>query len=206
MYKVTLIRFRRFRRFVLVAGVVAGAVVPAAGASGGPTAQGLKADGQRMQGIAQAYKQLESGPTELGLKADGLRLQEMAKAYQQQSAVPDAFERYVNSHSQASPDVLERYAAAHPYGAGLGVQAATSGDRIVDDYFRDAPSVATQSGDRIVDDYFRDAPSTPAAVPTDGGFNWDDWAIGIGSGIGLVLLVGTGLVTGRQVRQHLRTA
>jgi hypothetical protein len=178
----------RFKRHLLVAGVVAGTVIPAAGAVGEPTAQGTKADGLRMEGIAQVYKQLESAPTDLGMKADGMRLQGIAQVYQQlQPSGPDAFERYVNSHSPARPDVLERYATAHPYGDGLGVQPATSGDRIVDDSFRDAPVAS-------------------AVVPTDDGFNWGDWAIGIGSGLGLVLLVGTGLATSRQVREHLRTA
>ncbi|MDX6399457.1 MAG: hypothetical protein QOF27_63 [Gaiellaceae bacterium] len=46
----------------------------------GMTAQGLKADGLRLQGIAQRYQEL-SGYTQQGLEADGLRLQTMAQRY-----------------------------------------------------------------------------------------------------------------------------
>ena len=47
---------------------------------GGTTPQGLKADGLRLQGIADRYVQM-SGYTQDGLRADGLRYQAMARAY-----------------------------------------------------------------------------------------------------------------------------
>ena len=46
----------------------------------GTTPQGLKADGLRLQGIADRYAQMR-GYTQEGLKADGLRYQAMARAY-----------------------------------------------------------------------------------------------------------------------------
>jgi hypothetical protein len=46
----------------------------------GTTPQGLKADGLRLQGIADRYAQI-SGYTQEGLRADGLRYQAMARAY-----------------------------------------------------------------------------------------------------------------------------
>ena len=49
--------------------------------AGGTTPQGLKADGLRLQAIAQAYGQTE-GSTPQGLKADGLRWQGIARAYE----------------------------------------------------------------------------------------------------------------------------
>jgi hypothetical protein len=49
-------------------------------AAGGTTPQGLKADGLRLQGIADRYAQM-SGYTQDGLRADGLRYQAMARAY-----------------------------------------------------------------------------------------------------------------------------
>jgi hypothetical protein len=49
-------------------------------AAGGSTPQGLKADGLRLQGIADRYVQMR-GYTQDGLKADGLRYQAMARAY-----------------------------------------------------------------------------------------------------------------------------
>jgi hypothetical protein len=48
--------------------------------AGGTTPQGLKADGLRLQGIADRYVQM-SGYTQDGLRADGLRYQAMARAY-----------------------------------------------------------------------------------------------------------------------------
>ena len=48
--------------------------------AGGTTPQGLKADGLRLQGIADRYVQMR-GYTQDGLRADGLRYQAMARAY-----------------------------------------------------------------------------------------------------------------------------
>ena len=53
--------------------------------AGGTTPQGLKADGLRLQAIAQAYGQTE-GSTPQGLKADGLRWQGIARAYESRPA------------------------------------------------------------------------------------------------------------------------
>jgi hypothetical protein len=61
---------------VLVAALSAGTAL-----ANDTTPQGLKADGLRLQAVAQAYGQTE-GSTPLGLKADGLRLQGIAQAYQ----------------------------------------------------------------------------------------------------------------------------
>ena len=119
------------------------------------TPQGLKADGLRLQGIAQVYKQIApetSYSTPQGLKADGLRLQGIAQVYQSQAAVPD---------------VLERYAAVHPYGAGL----------------------------------------TPAATRSQSsGFDWGDYAIGIGTGVGFILLLVASLAFGSQHRRRMQPA
>ena len=52
---------------------------------GGTTPQGLKADGLRLQGIADRYAQMR-GYTQDGLRADGLRYQAMARAYQSRPA------------------------------------------------------------------------------------------------------------------------
>ena len=53
--------------------------------AGGTTPQGLKADGLRLQGIADRYVQMR-GYTQDGLRADGLRYQAMARAYQSRPA------------------------------------------------------------------------------------------------------------------------
>jgi hypothetical protein len=85
------------------------------------------------------------------------------------------------------PDVIERYAAAHPYGFGLPAKE-TSVSRPPD--IVDA-ALTAQYGSSV-------HPGT--------NFSWGDWAIGIGSGLGMALLLGAGLATSRQFRQRLRTA
>jgi len=151
-----------FRRLLVLGAVVAAGVITAgAGAVIPPEGQdfatavhqtpaGVTADGLRLQGEAEVYKQLESAqgyPTEQGLKADGLRLQGEAQVYQQ---------------LQDGPDVFERYAAAHPYGRGLSVSSTGTSD----------------------------------------GFDWSDWGIGIGVGAGIALILGAGLIMGRQLKHR----
>jgi len=177
----------RFRRLLLLGAVVAGVAVPAAGAVVRPpdvqdaanslyaTTQGLKADGLRMEGIAQVYRQVQLAPTAAGMKAEGERLQGIAQVYQQLQPVPDVF---------------ERYAAAHPNGRDL-VGPST-------------PSAQVSRPPDVADAALTAQYGSSVQSSTD--FDWGDWAIGIGSGIGLALLAGTGLVTGRQFRQRLRTA
>jgi hypothetical protein len=87
----------------------------------------------------------------------------------------------------AVPDAFERYAAAHPYGAGL-----QSGPESV-------PRPPDISDAALTVQYGSGSQSST-------GFNWGDWAIGIGSGFGLVLLLGAGLAAVRQFRHDVRTA
>src|SRR3954464_9529796 len=111
------------------------------------TSAGVIADGLRLQGEAEVYKQLDSTqsyPTALGLKADGLRLQGEAQVYQQLQDGPDAF---------------ERYASAHPYGNGVSVSSSTIVSR-PPDVADAALSVGTE----------------PSSIPDDG-FAWSDWGI-----------------------------
>jgi hypothetical protein len=134
------------------------------------TPAGVIADGLRLQGEAEVYKQLESTqgyPTQQGLRADGLRLQGQAQVYQQLQDGPDAF---------------ERYASAHPYGNGLSVSSTivSRPPDVVDA----ALSVGNQS------------------ASTSDGFNWSDWGIGIGVGVGIALILGAGLLMGRQLKHR----
>ncbi len=184
-----------FRRLLVVGAVVAGATASVAGAyvpqpdgdvttnasvpavvSRPPDVQdavtalhstpaGLKAEGLRLQGLAQAYaqgyahtyRQSESAsigsPTSLGLKAEGMRLQGIAQAYRQSQA---------DSATVVSrpPDISD---------TALSVQYGS----------------VTQS-------------ST--------GFDWGDWAIGIGSGLGVALLLGCCFLMARQLRHRVQTA
>jgi hypothetical protein len=76
-----------FSRFVGLVFLVAALSSGTANAMsvGGNTPQGLKADGLRLQGIADRYVQMR-GYTQDGLRADGLRYQAMARAYQSRPA------------------------------------------------------------------------------------------------------------------------
>jgi hypothetical protein len=47
--------------------------------------------------------------------------------------------------------------------------------------------------------------STPTANSSSG-FDWSDYAIGLGSGIGLIVFLAGGLVIGRQLRHRVQTA
>jgi hypothetical protein len=86
----------------------------------------------------------------------------------------------------AEADAFERYAAAHPFGTGLSsVSASASRPPDVDD-----TALAVRYG---------------SVGSTTNGFDWSDWAIGIGSGIGLALFLGGGLLMGRQLRHRVQT-
>ena len=95
---------------------------------------------------------------------------------------------YGESGQVAAPDAFERYASAHPYGVGLpsGTDVAVRPPDVTDAAF-----TAAQGGGSVVQ---------------TSRFDWTDWAIGIGTGLGLVLLLGIGFVMSRQVRQHPQPA
>ena len=70
-------------RRIIFAIVVFGAALLVGTATAQLTPLGLKAYGERLQGEARVYQQLQKGPTALGLKAWGERLQGEAGVYQQ---------------------------------------------------------------------------------------------------------------------------
>ena len=89
--------------------------------------------------------------------------------------------------SVTAPDVIERFAAAHPYGTELP-QGTASVSR--------PPDVS----DTALAVQYR------SVAYSKSGFDWGDWAIGIGSGMGLALFCGAFLVmTSRQLRHRVRT-
>jgi hypothetical protein len=185
-----------FRRLIVLGAVVAAATASTAAAGvmidaggpvdvQGPTPLGLKAEGQRLQGMAEVYKSLSNAPTAQGLRADGLRLTGIAQVYRQlePQAAPDVVERYAAVHpygSTSTPDVFERYAASHPNGV-----AAT----------------ATPGSKRIVVDRFRDAPTVASSPSTGNGLDWGDFGIGAGAMFGLAALV-IGLGVGAVAMRH----
>jgi hypothetical protein len=101
---------------------------------------------------------------------------------------PDVRDVGAALHSTAVPDAFERFAAAHPYGAGLA--GSSSSTLISPPDVRDAAQAARYG----------------VTVGQSSGFHWGDWAIGIGSGVGLTLLLGGGLAGGLQRRQRMQTA
>lgn len=114
-------------------------------------------------------------PTTAGLKADGMRLQGIAQAYQGQ---------------QAAPDVVERYVATHPSGRRLVVPSTSA-----------SPTRPPDVADTALTVRY-----APTASVESNGFDWADWAIGIGSGLGLALILGAGVLMARQLRNPVQTA
>jgi hypothetical protein len=185
-----------FRRLLVLGAVIAGATASAVGAS--------VARPPDVQDTASAVTAgFVGSPPDVRDTAATLNV-----------AVPDVLERFAVAHpygsglsassisrppdiqdtaavlSASGPDVLERYATAHPYGVGLS-STSTPISRPPD--VRDAAQ-AVQSG------------SFSQALSQASGFHWSDWAIGIGTGMGLILLLAGGLVMGRQVRHGVQTA
>jgi hypothetical protein len=78
------ITFSRLVGLVFLAAALTGGTANAM-SLGGTTAQGLKADGLRLQGMADRYVEMR-GYTQDGLKADGLRWQAIARTYSGQPA------------------------------------------------------------------------------------------------------------------------
>ena len=181
-----------FKRHLLVGAVLAGIIVPAAGAVTRPP---------DVQDTASATLAAQLSP-------------------------PDIRDAALSTFV-ATQDVFERSASAHPFGTDLS--AANLGASRPPDV-RDAALGSSIPVPDLVERYARahgylGGPSQQLSVPrppdvTDTAlavqfspvhessdtFNWGDWAIGIGSGIGMTLILGAGLVTTRQVRQRLRPA
>jgi hypothetical protein len=135
-----------------------------------------------------------------------------------------------SASSVAAPDVIERFAAAHPYGAGLSVNGSTEPLRPPD--VRDAAAslngptrlgleadglrlqsmaqtYASPSSQPVRPPDIRDVADSVRAFPlnpSSPGFQWGDYAIGLGSGMGLVLVLGGGLAVGRMQRHRMQTA
>jgi hypothetical protein len=90
---------------------------------------------------------------------------------------------------QAAPDVVERYVATHQFGGRLAVPSVSAS--------------ATRPPD-VSDTALAIRYGSTTSVQSNG-FDWNDWAIGIGSGLGLALILGAAVLMGRQLR-HPQTA
>jgi hypothetical protein len=130
--------------------------------------------------VQDAMTALHSTPE--GLKADGLRLQGIARTYMQLQSSNTASQSTSPTweHQLHSPSTASQY----PTPAGLK-----------------ADGLRYQGIARVYEQLRSD-------VPVSGGsdFAWSDWAIGVGAGIGIALLLGIGLVVGRQQRHRVQPA
>jgi hypothetical protein len=93
-------------------------------------------------------------------------------------------------HLQATPDVVERYVATHQFGGRLVVPSVSASPTRPPDVADTAAAVRY----------------APTASVHSNGFDWNDWAIGIGSGLGLALILGAAVLMGRQLRHRVQTA
>jgi hypothetical protein len=97
------------------------------------------------------------------------------------------------SRPVAIPDVVERYATAHPYGSELSATTDSTLVAVPDVLERYAAAHPYGSG-------------VASTLSRPSGFDWGDYAIGIGTGMGLILILAGGLAMGRQRRHGVQTA
>jgi hypothetical protein len=98
------------------------------------------------------------------------------------------------------PDAFERYTASHPYGKGV-----SSPQQVGIPFY--TPEMLAAHFDREARLY-QPRPAVPAVSDTavSNGFDWSDWAIGLGSGIGLILALGGAFAISRQWLHRVQTA
>jgi hypothetical protein len=107
----------------------------------------------------------------------------------------------------ALPDAIERFATAHPYGSGLAVPVPADRDTSYREAARAVPVPLPDAFERYATahPYGSGLPTVSASPNTvTRGFDWGDWAIGIGTGMGILLLGGLGI--GLQLRHRVQTA
>jgi hypothetical protein len=166
----------------------------------GPEAAGL-------QGIARTWEhQLHSPatssqyPTPAGLKADGLRYQGIAPTWEQAMAQHPTPALSPGDRIDLIVSTWEQAIAQHT------TPALSPGDRINLIVSQERGQAQSTLVSRPPD--VSDAAQVAASVSTvpGNGFAWDDWAIGVGTGLGLALLLGGGIMVGRQQRHRVQPA
>jgi hypothetical protein len=180
-------------RRIISAIVVFGAALIVGTATAQLTPLGLKAYGERLQGEARVYQNLQQGPTALGLKAWGERLQAEARVYQQ---------RHSYAASKPKPEVTAAVQMARHFQHEDALYAAkpVTGQTPTP---VEAMAVHFQHEDAL---YRASAPTSgrsalAAQVATSNGFDWSD--AGIGALVGFALAAGCvgALLIGRRFRR-----
>jgi hypothetical protein len=98
------------------------------------------------------------------------------------------------------PDVFERYAASHPYG-----KPASTPQQISVPLYTPIMLAAHFNREDLLY-HPRPSLSTNPATTVSRGFHWTDWAIGLGSGIALILALAGLLAFALQRRHRLQAA
>jgi hypothetical protein len=178
-----------FRRLLILGAVVAGLTASAAGARVDP---GTPPD---VRDVASALK----------------------------AAAPDVFEREAAAH----PYGRGLASATSPIDRIIAQEQGRQHDLALFSLGFSAPTTSSDflSTPPDVQDAMTALHSTPEGLKADGlryqgiarvyeqlqssggsDFAWDDWAIGVGAGVGLALLLGIGLIVGRQQRHRVQPA
>jgi hypothetical protein len=100
--------------------------------------------------------------------------------------------------------VFERYATAHPYGRGLSQTADVTRPADIQDT-ADVLNAASSSSSSVsrppdITDTALKLQYSSGSTGLSQGFDWNDWGIGIGTALGLALLLGIGFLMSRQHR------
>jgi hypothetical protein len=219
MYSSTYLNW--FRRLLILGAVVAGLAASAAGAgidSRPPdvsdVASGLFAtqativsrppdvqDAADVQAAAAALHTMVAGPEAAGLQG-------IARTWEHELHSPATSSQYPTPAGlkadglryQGIAPTWEQAMAQHP------TPALSPGDRIDLIVSQERGQAQSTLVSRPPD--VSEAAQVAASVSTvhGNGFAWDDWAIGIGTGLGLALLLGGGIMVGRHQRHRVQPA
>jgi hypothetical protein len=185
----------------------------------GPTALGLKAWGERLQGEARVYQQQQQhqqqGPTALGLKAWGKRLQAEARVYQQQQQGQQLYSAGGGTRTPVEAMALHFQHEDMIYGGRQQITSAPSPAEMMALHFQHEDALYQHQqqqgptalglkawGERLQGEARVYQQQPPRTVPSSAGhFDWSD--AGIGALLGFALAIGFigALLLGRRFRR-----
>lgn len=203
-----------FRRLLILGAVVAGLTASAAGARLDP---GTPPDVSDVASALSMPASIVSRPPDVQDVATSMNV-----------AAPDVFERYAAAHpygsglSSATPvsRIIDQEQGRQRdlglFSLGFSASTASQSTSPTWEHQLHSPLTASQyptpaglKADGLrYQGIARVYEQLPSNVSVSGGsdFAWSDWAIGVGAGIGIALLLGVGLVIGRQQRHRVQPA